>query len=344
LDLERPLRGSLQAPNVLDSLTFEDFASSPLLEDELEIQVKAIGINAADMDADSAIGLECSGVVTKVGAGVPNMRVGDRVAGFTPNGSLSTVTRAQNPFLFKLPDHTAFESAASIPMAYSTASYALMNQAGIIEGESVLIHDAANAIGQAAISIAQVVGADIWATVRTAAEKDLLMREFGVTEERIMYAGNKDFAEVISEATGGRGVDVIFDSLTDSHLHSTTQATLADFGRHVKIGACNNQSSSYRKSNTTVFSVDIIELSRHRLKAFQRTLADVARMLKHGMLQPIHDVKTYGISKVTAALHDVHVAGLHAKAVIIPQADEVVLVSVLTTDSATLLTWIGTAT
>lgn len=67
-------------------------------------------------------------------------------------------------------------------------------------------------------------------------------------------------------------------------------------------------------------------------------------MLKHGMLQPIHDVKTYGVSKVTAALHDVHVAGPHAKAVIVPQYDEVVLVSVPTSESAISLTSLGATT
>jgi NADPH:quinone reductase-like Zn-dependent oxidoreductase/malonyl CoA-acyl carrier protein transacylase len=325
-EIQRPLRGALHTPSVLDSLAFEDHQLPALSDDEVEFQVKAIGINHRDTETDSAIGLECSGIVTAVGAAVPNLRAGDRVAGFTSNGSLSTITRAQHPFLFKLPDHTTFESAATIPLAYCTASHALMEQSRLCEGETILIHDAASAVGQAALSIAQTIGADIWTTVKNVSEKALLMREFGVLEDKVLYAGTEGFAETIREATHACGMDVVFDTLTESRLNHATCDTLAEFGRYISIDACRRRSAS-TKANVSMISVDMIALSKYRPRVFQRTLSDVARMLKSGQLHPIYNTEVYAISDVVAALHNVEAAGPHGKVVVVPQDDDLVMVS-----------------
>jgi NADPH:quinone reductase-like Zn-dependent oxidoreductase/malonyl CoA-acyl carrier protein transacylase len=336
-NISRPLRGILQTPSVLDSLVFEDDKPPPLSEDEVEFQVKAIGINHRDAEIDSAIGLECSGVVTAVGAKVPNLRAGDRVAGFTPRGSLSTVTRAHYPFLFKLSDHTTFDAAAAIPVAYCTASYALIDQARLCEGETVLIHDAASAIGQAALSIAQMVGADVWTTARSVSKKTLLMRDFSIPEDRVLYACTEAFAETIREATSGRGLDVVFDTLTNSYLNSASSDVLAEFGRYISINTSQNKVTS-TKPNTSMISIDVIALSKGRPRVFQRTLSDVARMLKHGQIQPIHDIKVYGISALTTALHDLQTAGPHGKVVVIPRDDDLVMVSGMNPNTRVALT------
>jgi NADPH:quinone reductase-like Zn-dependent oxidoreductase/malonyl CoA-acyl carrier protein transacylase len=326
-NLHRPLRGYLKTPNVFNSVTFEDHVLPRLLSDEVEVQVKAICLSAIDIEAISAIGSECSGIVTAVGSNVPNLRPGDRVAGLTASGSLSTVTRAQHPFLLKLPDHTTFESAATLPLAYCTATYALIDQAKLCEGETVLIHDAASAVGQAAVSIAQMVGADIWTTVRTIDEKTLLCAHFSLSEEKILYAGNGDYSASIKEATCGRGMDVIFDVLTESHLQRTTEDTLADFGRRIIISGHQARISTSTRRNTSSISVDINAIIKHRPNRFQRTLANVARMLKNSAIQPLRSVKAYRISEVAAALHEVQAAGQYGKVVIVPQKDDLVMVS-----------------
>ncbi|KAH7413894.1 hypothetical protein DE146DRAFT_601832 [Phaeosphaeria sp. MPI-PUGE-AT-0046c] len=319
-DAHRPLRGSLRTPNVLDSLTFNDEKQAPLFEDEVEIQVHAVGLSPVDLEADSLLGFECSGVVTAVGAEVPNLRAGDRVAGFTPEGSLSTITRAQNPFLLKLPHHTTFESAATIPLAYCTASYALKDQARLNDGENLLVHDAASANGQAALSIAQVIGADIWVTVRNAVEKNLLMQDFGISENRVFFVGGEGFAEAIIEATRGRGVDVIFGDADNA-----TSDILADFGRHVRIVSRQNRASEIQRANTSMLFIDMIALGKSRPRVLQRVLADVSRMLKHGMIQSIRDVKVHGVSEAAAALHHIHDAGSRGRAVILTEGDELVM-------------------
>ncbi|KAH8732058.1 hypothetical protein GQ44DRAFT_603510 [Phaeosphaeriaceae sp. PMI808] len=324
MDMQRPLRGELETPNVPDSLTFKDYKLSSLPDEEVEVQIKAIGLNSEDIRADSVIGLECSGVVTAVGTNVPNFQVGDRVAGLAPNGSLSTVTRAHYPFLFKLPDDITFGLAATIPLAHSTASYALIEKARLCEGEVLLIHDAASAIGQAALQIAQMIGAEILVTVQTLVEKTMLMREFGVLENRILYVGSRYLTETINDITSGLGVDVIFDNLTESHFDLTTYDTLASFGRHICVGAQRPLDIKHLKDNTQVLSLNMISLANHRPKIVQRSLANVARMLKHGKIQPLQDIKSYSISETCVALQAVQSAGLHGKAVIVLQEDQVV--------------------
>jgi NADPH:quinone reductase-like Zn-dependent oxidoreductase len=326
-DVKRPLHGFLETPNVIDSLKFADHEVSPLAPNEVEIQVKAVGINPTDATSSSAIGVECSGIVTAVGSDVPNFRPGDRVAGLTAEGALSTVTRAQHPFLFKLPDHTTFESAATLPLAFCTASYALSDQARLREDESILVHDAASANGQAALSVAQMIGADIWTTVQSATEKTLLLSGFGLPDNRILYAGNDDFVDTIKDATAGRGVDVVFDSLGDSHLTTATQATLADFGRHVIIDAHRVRVCKDANPNTSMISVDIQALWKLRPKVLQRTLADVGRMFRHNTIQAAAEIKVYGIQDAVAALHDVQATGARGKVVIRPQDTEFIMVS-----------------
>jgi acyl transferase domain-containing protein/NADPH:quinone reductase-like Zn-dependent oxidoreductase len=326
MDLQRPLRGALQVPSVFDSLKFGEQELSPISDGEVEIQVKAIGLNQLDTEAGSPIGLECSGIVMTVGSGVPNLRAGDRVAGFTPNGSLSTVARAQHPFLFKLPGHTTFESAATLPLAYSTASYALVDQARMHEGETLLIHGAASAVGQAALAIGQMVGADLWTTIKSADEKTFLMHELSVPEDRILYSGSQNLTERIKDATEGCGVDVVFDTLTERRSGCATSELLAEFGRLINIGPQPNGTTFSMKANTKVISVDIIAISKGRPQILQRTLADVARMLKHGKLQPVQRISTYGISETVAALQEVQAAGQCGKVIVVPKDDEHVMV------------------
>jgi NADPH:quinone reductase-like Zn-dependent oxidoreductase len=261
-----------------------------------------------------------------VGSGVPNLRAGDRVAGFTPNGSLSTVARAQHPFLFKLPGHTTFESAATLPLAYSTASYALVDQARMHEGETLLIHGAASAVGQAALAIGQMVGADLWTTIKSADEKTFLMHELSVPEDRILYSGSQNLTERIKDATEGCGVDVVFDTLTERRSGCATSELLAEFGRLINIGPQPNGTTFSMKANTKVISVDIIAISKGRPQILQRTLADVARMLKHGKLQPVQRISTYGISETVAALQEVQAAGQCGKVIVVPKDDEHVMV------------------
>jgi len=218
---DRLLKMELSSPGALDTAHFIDDATfeEPLEADAVEFEVKAIGINFRDgLAAKGQIpigdaGIEASGVVTAVGGAVSGIQVGDRVAAFT-KGAYATRTRAKAAFAFKIPSDVSFESAATLPLAYSAAYYSLVEVGRLDDGEKVLIHGASGAVGQAAICVANMVGAEVFATVGNAEKKELLMSEYGIPEDHIFYSRSTSFGPAIRRATSDQGVDVILNSLT----------------------------------------------------------------------------------------------------------------------------------
>ncbi|KAH7116905.1 hypothetical protein B0J11DRAFT_592976 [Dendryphion nanum] len=331
--IERPLRGFVTTPGALDSVQFDNDTTleTPLPEDNVEIRVKAIGLDARDLEAalghlptSDSLGMECSGVVTSIGSKVSNVVIGDRVAAVAMNGSLSTVARAHDRFLFKLPNHMSFREAATIPVAYSTAYYGLVELASLSEGEFTLIHDGATAVGQAAIAIAQTIGAEVHTTVHNAEQKKTLQEEYNISDDRIHYIGNDEFASAIQETTNGSGVHVILNSVSSADLLCATWASLSDFGRFVNIGTKNIGTIPVEK-NPSVTSLDIRAISKLRPAHLERTLSNISRFLKYGKIRSAHPLKTYGISEVSAALHALQTDHVHGKLVIEPRDDELVL-------------------
>ncbi|KAF2015178.1 hypothetical protein BU24DRAFT_372104 [Aaosphaeria arxii CBS 175.79] len=325
-DLHRPLKGSICIAGSLDSLAFEDDNAfiQHVQDEEVDIHIKAVSICHKDTGLNHAIGMECSGIVIAVGPKVSNISVGDRVAAVSTHGTLSTIARTKASLLFKIPDDVPFESATTVPMAYSTAIYALIDQARLCEGESILIHAAATDVGQAALSIAMMVGADPWVTVETVEEQDLLMREHRIPANRIWHIGSPGISEAVAAETGGKGVDIILDVLANDR--ATPWTCIANFGRIISVGARNIALGDIEaEKNISLLATDVIALIKHRPHVFQRTLTHVARLLRYGKIQPIAQAKTYSIGDAATALQAVYDQGVKGKAIVVMQDDELVL-------------------
>jgi acyl transferase domain-containing protein/NADPH:quinone reductase-like Zn-dependent oxidoreductase len=330
-DLKRPLKATLNRPGVVDSVSFEDDdrLQNVLPADHVELQVKAIGVNSVDCGSESALGLECSGIVTAVGTSVPNIKVGDRVAAITNEGASSTIVRVHSALLFKLPAYITFELAATLPLSFCTVAYGLLEQAGLSEGGTVLVHDAGSTLGQVALSTARMFDAQLWTTVKTTEEKKLLMREFSIPQERIWYANSEAFAEVIKDVTGGRGIDVILHTATEPRMLEASFSCLASFGRLVNIGSGHAISRCIPfEKNVSVFSIEVTSLLTYRPQIVQRTLTHMARLLQYGTIQAFSTAPTFGISDVAGALQSTQAATGKTKAVIVPRDDELVMVSI----------------
>ena len=151
----RSLRLEVRVPGMLDSLQFVDDPriAISLPPDEIEIQVKATGLNFMDIMvamgqiSDSVLGLECSGIVTKVGSNVSSFKAGDRVMTFT-EGCFATKVRVPTAIVQPIPEGMSFGIAASMPLIYSTAYYSLFDAARLQAGERILIHAAGGGVGQ----------------------------------------------------------------------------------------------------------------------------------------------------------------------------------------------------
>ena len=329
-DTARPLCGSIAVPGVMESLRFQDDdrLQEPLSEDDVDIQIKAIGVRAEDCLSVSKIGTECSGIITAVGSNVPHLRVGDHVVAITIEGSLSTIARVSSDLVCKAPAHVSFESLASMPIAYCTAVYALTNQARLSEGENVLVHDAASPVGQAALAVAISIGATVWATVKTEDEKLFVMHNFSVAQDRVWFAGGTYFAERIKDATQGLGIDVVFNTLTNRRVVHSTWACLAKFGRFVNVAGEQPTSIDMASdTNATFFSANVAALARYRPMVLRRTLSDMARMMRYGQIYPLSRIRSFNASETMGALQYVSTARNTDQAVVLLRDHDYVVVS-----------------
>ncbi|MEP7272108.1 MAG: beta-ketoacyl synthase N-terminal-like domain-containing protein, partial [Acidobacteriota bacterium] len=205
---------------------------------EIEIEVRAAGLNFRDVlnamglypGNAGALGGECAGVVVAVASDVEQFCVGDEVIVMTL-GSFSRYVTVDARLTVKKPRGLTFEAAAALPVAFLTAYYALHDLARLSAGERVLIHAAAGGVGMAAIQIAKMIGAEIYATASPA--KWDTLRALGVNT--IYNSRNLDFADQILQATEGRGVDVVLNSLSGDFIERSLVA-MSGRGRFVEIG------------------------------------------------------------------------------------------------------------
>lgn len=240
---DRPLKMELKKTGDLESFVFrdDDEASAPLGDDEVEIEVKAIGLDPYDMAVavgqiwDTHLGIECSGVVTRVGSEVSNVSAGDRVVTFGISTNwYKTYFRSHRDIVQRLPETMSFEEGAGIMRSYGAAKYALVDAARLERDESVLIHDATTAVGMAAVNIAQHIGAEVFATVAGEGEKKLLVEKCGIPHNRVFSIAG--FSQSIKRATENRGVDVVLNgSLTGENLRQTWHC-VSPFGRFIELG------------------------------------------------------------------------------------------------------------
>lgn len=238
-----PLRLTVGKPGLLDTLQFipdDRWTGKPLGEREVEVEVKASGVNFRDVMSsmgilnDSFLGLEVGGIVKAVGPAVTRVKVGDRVAACGV-GAHTTLLRTHEVVCGKIPDTMSFEEAAAMSVVHTTAYHALVNLGKLRKGQTVLIHAAAGGVGQAAIQLANHLGITIYATVGSPEKRKLLIEKYGVNPEHIFNSRDASFVHGVKRMTNGRGVDCILNSLSGELLRQSWYC-LATFGTFVEIG------------------------------------------------------------------------------------------------------------
>ncbi|KAK1749579.1 beta-ketoacyl synthase domain-containing protein [Echria macrotheca] len=237
-----PLRLAIRKAGLLDTLYFhpDDRTLQPLGENEVEIEVKASGVNFRDIMCtmgilpDTLLGCEASGIVRRAGTAVTKFQPGDRVCAQT-RGAHATVVRAHESMCEMLPDTTSFAEGAAIGVVHCTAYHALVNLARLRPGQSVLIHSGAGGVGQAAIQLAQHLGLRIYTTVGSREKRALLRDEYGLRDDQIFSSRDTSFVTGIKRATDNRGVDCVLNSLAGELLRQSFYC-LAPFGTFVEIG------------------------------------------------------------------------------------------------------------
>ncbi|KAL1445383.1 hypothetical protein MTO96_045052 [Rhipicephalus appendiculatus] len=161
---------------------------------------------------------------------------GRRVMGIVGGKSIATVLVADPVMLWEVPEAWTLEEAATVPVAYSTAYYALVVQGDIQSGESILVHSGSGGVGQAAISLALSMACTVYTTVGSEKERDFLKGRFPQLEDR-HFASSRDrsFEEHIKMDTRGQGVDLVLNSLAGEMSQASVRC-LAPHGRFLEIG------------------------------------------------------------------------------------------------------------
>ncbi|KAI1499706.1 hypothetical protein F5X99DRAFT_430330 [Biscogniauxia marginata] len=331
---DRSLKMTITDAGSLDSLHFVDLErNDPLGSEDVEIKVEAVGVNHRDLTSahgkleTTEFGFEASGVVTAIGKDVKNIEIGDRVAAVT-QGAFASSTRTKAAFTFKLPKDMSFEAGTTLPLAYSTAYYSLIELGRLHEDESVLIHAGAGAVGQAAIALAQMIGAEIFTTVGSAEKKEFLIKEYGLPESHIFYSRSISFGESIRQATKNQGVDVVLNSLSGDALRESWDC-LNKFGRLVDLSTRDSHASTRLEMtqfehNASFMSVDIMSVAAERPKLMQRLLSNVSKLMRYGNVRPISPVTVFPISEVESAFKTLQSAKTHGKLVVVPHAEDII--------------------
>jgi len=281
------------------------WTSTPLPQPEhgeVEVRVQATGLNFRDVMytlgllSDEAIengfagptlGLEFSGVVAGVGEGVNDLAVGDAVVGFGP-ASFSDRLIASRQAVAPIPEGVSFAASATIPTTFFTVYYALKHLARLAPGERVLIHGAAGGVGLAAIQVAQWLGAEIHASVGSEEKRDFL-RLLGL--EHLYDSRALTFAEEILEATDGRGVDVVLNSLAGEAINQNLRA-LRPFGRFLELGKRDFYENTHIglrpfRNNLSYFGIDSDQLMKELPELTGELFGEMMALFQDGTLTPL---------------------------------------------------------
>jgi acyl transferase domain-containing protein/NADPH:quinone reductase-like Zn-dependent oxidoreductase/NAD(P)-dependent dehydrogenase (short-subunit alcohol dehydrogenase family)/SAM-dependent methyltransferase len=319
-----PVRLIGSASGVLDELALKSATRTPPGPGQVEIRVTASGLNFRELmnalamrdDADP-LGGECAGVVSAVGPGASGFSVGDAVVA-TALGTFATYVIADVGSVALRPRGVTDAQAAAVPLVAMTAHHALVDLARLRPGQSVLIHAAAGGVGMAAMQIAKRCGARIFATAGND-EKRALLREMGA--EAVYSSRTLEFEKAIAEATSGRGVDVVLNSLSGDFIAASVRC-LATGGAFVEIGKKDIWTEarfSELRSGARYFPLDLSQtLVRDRPSwdaLFNKVIADLAS----GALTPL-PVRTFPLERAAEAFAHMSHARHIGKIVLTQQA------------------------
>ncbi|XP_054249700.1 fatty acid synthase [Indicator indicator] len=161
---------------------------------------------------------------------------GRRVMGLLPAKGLATVVDCHKRFLWEVPKNWTLEEAATVPVVYATAYYALVVRGGIRKGESILVHSGSGGVGQAAIAIALSMGCRVFTTVGSTEKREYLQARFPQLDASSFASSRSTaFEEHVLRVTNGKGVNIVLNSLAEEKLQASLRC-LARHGRFLEIG------------------------------------------------------------------------------------------------------------
>jgi len=255
---------------------------------ELVVGTRAVGVNFADIKRRRGTShrapnppfvpeLEVAGEVVTVGDGVEHA-IGDRIVAFIGAGGYAEHVLAEAGSVFALPDTMSFEEGAAFPVQFITAHNCLREWGGLEPGEQVLVHAAAGGVGTAAVQLAAVAGAEVFATASTAEKLEFASRRGA--DHLINYTAGDVETEL--DRLAEDGIDLVLDGV-GGDAFEVGQAVIAPFGRIVTIGSASGTEGSLdvgwiRARNASVIGYHLgtaMECAPHRVRSAVDRLYDL---------------------------------------------------------------------
>lgn len=274
--------------------------------DEIQVQVAGVGLNFKDVlnalgmmkeFGEQPLGFECAGTVVAAGPEAA-FAVGDEVI-VNYLGLMRRRVTVPSAVAVRKPSGLDLTQAAGLISVYVTAFYALHRLAGMKTGDRVLVHAAAGGVGQAAVHLARLAGAEVFATASP--HKWPLLRDQGVTH--LMNSRTLDFADEVQRVTGGRGVDIVLNSLNKDFIPAGMKS-LGQGGRFVelgKVGAWTPEQVAAERPDVKYFNFDLSELPQDRLIPLnQEIMREIVELVEAGSLPPL-PVTAYALDEVEEA-------------------------------------------
>ncbi|KAK7962110.1 Type I Iterative PKS [Apiospora aurea] len=241
-----PVRAAFETPGVLNSLYFRTYTDmlQPIPADHIEVRVRAVGLNWKDLGLSSGrfdaegnnLSSEYAGTVTRIGADVDTVAVGDRVYGIG-RGHFGNYTCVPAAFAQKLRPTDKSAEMATMPLVFATAVYAFQYVARIRKGMKVLIQSATGGLGLAAIQVAQSKGAEIYATVSSDEKIKFLVDAVGIDADHIFSSRDpKALVRAAKACCSKGGFDVILSTAVGSDTLNQSLKALAPMGHLVDVG------------------------------------------------------------------------------------------------------------
>ncbi len=274
----------------LESLQVSDLPERPLEPGEVRIAVDAAGLNFKDvliaMNAltEDSLGFELCGRVLEVGSEVSGVSVGDRVVALA-FGAFGSEAVVREELLAPAPPNVPTAALATMPLVFVTTAMSF-DLASLKSGERVLIHAGAGGVGLAAIQLALAAGAEVFATA--SAPKRAYLRSLGV--KHVFDSRQTKFAREILEATGGKGVDVVLNSLTGEGFIEASLSCLAQGGRFIELARLDiysEEEMAAARPDVEYHILEVDSLKRSRPDQPGAILRDVMKRTAAGELEPL---------------------------------------------------------
>jgi NADPH2:quinone reductase len=217
----------------------------------------ARGLYQSRLDPPFVAGTECAGVITEVGPEVSGFTVGDRVLAVTGSGAFANEVVATPPYqqVHRIPDGMPWDAAAALNITYGTAIHGLVRRGGLVAGESLVVLGASGGCGSAAVQVAKAAGATVIA-VAGGAEKCALAERLGA-DTVLDHRTVGPLSEAVKEHTGGRGADLLFDTVGGTDVKEPLRC-LAWNGRYLVVGFASGDIPLIKANQTILKCISIV--------------------------------------------------------------------------------------